>query len=91
MFKITTLPGDHVPLKRMSKNFPKEAHTDYLRELPKGTVDSLVGPTRQGAVPTEGTLHLEKMVQNVPLTLGNVITDTTSALEAKPSIPMKTY
>jgi len=45
----------------MSRNFQKEVHTDFLRGLPGGTADPLVGPTRQAAVPTVGTIQLPKV------------------------------
>lgn len=88
MFKITTPPVDHVSLKRMSRNFQKEAHTDDLRGPPEERADLLVAPTRQAAVPTEGTSQPAKTAQNFPLTLVDVINYTASALEAKPTIFM---
>ena len=88
MFKITNPPVDHVSLKRMSRNFQKEAHTDYLRGLPEERADLLVGPSRQAAVSTEETSQLAKMAPNSPLTLIDVINYTASALEAKPTILM---
>lgn len=66
MFKITSLPVDHVSLKRMSRNFQKETNTNYLGGLPEGTADSLLTHTMQTAIPTEGIVQLEKMVQNLP-------------------------
>ena len=61
MFKITTPPANHVSRNRMSRNFQKEVHTDFLRGLPEGTADPLIGPTRQAAVSTVGTIQLPKV------------------------------
>lgn len=61
MFKIPTPPANHVSRNRMSRNFQKEAHTDYLRGLPEGTAEPLIGPTRQAAAPTIGAVQLPKV------------------------------
>lgn len=66
MLKITSLPVDHVSLKRMTRNFQKETNTNHLGDLPEGTADSLFMHTMQTAIPTEGIVQLEKMVQSLP-------------------------
>lgn len=88
MFKITSLPVDHVSLKRMSRNFQKEAHTGKLREQPERgwQTGSLDLPCQQGTV---GTLQLEKMIQNCPLTPGDVINYTTLLQKSNQSFQCK--
>lgn len=62
MFKITSLPVDHVPRKEMSRNFQRQTNTNYLGELPEETTDSLSSRTVRTAIPTVGMVQLEKMV-----------------------------
>lgn len=84
-FRWRGAPVDHVSLKRMSRNFQKEANTDYLGDLPEWTTDSLFIRSMQTAIPTVGIVQPEKMAQNVPLTPEDIVSYTTSALEAKPT------
>lgn len=77
MFNITTLLVDHVSLKRLCRNFQKEA--EYLGELPEGTVHPLFMHTMQ----TAWIIQL-KDGPNFP-NPADVINYTTSALEAKPT------
>lgn len=79
MFNITTLPVDHVSLKRLCRNFLKEANTEYLGELPEGTTHPLFTHTMQ----TAWIIQLEDG-PNFP-NPADIINYTTSALEAKPT------
>lgn len=56
---------------------------DDLGELPGEITDSLFIYTLGAPVPVVRIIQQEKLVQNLSLTLTEVVNDTTSALEAQ--------